>query len=393
MSHIIVYAQFPVNPLPDAIPADWEWRPCLKFPVDKLVELHFSSKPFKWIRFATGIVVGARGDLSSQQDMLKRIDYSETLPDTSIELYYHVAIEDRFHMFPLDPQLVNTSVSPRSATSSPLETFWDEVMQRDEEECVLTGYPSSTCDAAHILSHGKGDSYIEAFTRGRDKALYNQNDIVRDIDSVRNGLLLTSSFHAVLGLDFAVLVTPNFAMDTDDVEAGTHGQRYTAHCFDLKLAKRSGVTGRQIRTPQDMSQWPPTVLFDAAYASAVFRHFGIPSGTLNAWKDEFYLDEPTNTAQADELTNTAQADEQHGHEQEVEGTKHTKQHNSQRRQHFTRHKKGDARESPDLLMVPYMYVPKDVMTKYAEECRETAAQREHEALEAKVSAWRDDVCS
>jgi hypothetical protein len=31
--------------------------------VNKLDNLRFSSKPYEWIRYATGIVVGARGDL------------------------------------------------------------------------------------------------------------------------------------------------------------------------------------------------------------------------------------------------------------------------------------------------------------------------------------------
>ena len=57
---ISVHAQFPKNvspnTKPELAPTNWEWRQCLAFPVDKLNSLGFSSKPYKCIRFATGVV-------------------------------------------------------------------------------------------------------------------------------------------------------------------------------------------------------------------------------------------------------------------------------------------------------------------------------------------------
>ena len=65
---ISVHVQFPkiivLDTKLDVDPTNWEWKKCLAFPVSRLNELGFSLKPYKWIRYATGIVVGARGDLA-----------------------------------------------------------------------------------------------------------------------------------------------------------------------------------------------------------------------------------------------------------------------------------------------------------------------------------------
>jgi len=69
----------------------------------RLTELNFSSKPYKWIRYATGIVVGAQGDLSSEHNSPDDVmNYDDDLTSTSTNLYYHVNSAERQKMFPTD---------------------------------------------------------------------------------------------------------------------------------------------------------------------------------------------------------------------------------------------------------------------------------------------------
>ncbi|TFY69235.1 hypothetical protein EVG20_g3230 [Dentipellis fragilis] len=353
---------------PARIPNDWKWTRTLAFPLDDLAKLKLSPTPFKWIRYATGVVVGAQGDLSYQRDPFALVNYDDPLPGESLELYYHVSDEEKLHMFPLDPLLANSRTATPSAKSTRQANFGGEVMQRDGGR--------------------KGSSYIEAFTRGRHRGPDDENDIIDDIDSVRNGLFLDKALHAELGSDFAILVTPNFAMDTSDVDVqpGTycHGRRYTAHFFDLPSVEVSNLPGRAIRTPEKMSEWPPTVLFDAVYASAVLHHFGvIPPKTLDPWNDIFY---------PGERTATEQVDEQRRREEEAKEDEQTEQSRLERNERYMqRSTGGSAMDGIDLLMLPYMLIPRDQMAKYAEERQEALAEEEREVLEAKVSSWRDNV--
>jgi len=95
LTEMSVYAQFPKNVTPntehDLDLANWEWRRFLVFPVTRLNELRLSLKPYKWIRYATGIVLGARGQLSRERDLPNplSIDYDTPLSTVSMNLYYH----------------------------------------------------------------------------------------------------------------------------------------------------------------------------------------------------------------------------------------------------------------------------------------------------------------
>ncbi len=151
--------------------------------------------------------------------------------------------------------------------------------------------------------------YIERFTthRHRDSS---GDDIVQDIDDVRNGLFLNAGLHRVLGNDFALLKvclfdlmlhmvradsfseqTPNFAMDTTDVDpnADRAQERFTSHFFFTHSVSLARYTDSAVRVPSNMSIWPPTALFDAVYASAVLHHFGFtPTHISEKWGDVFY---------------------------------------------------------------------------------------------------------
>jgi len=160
---ISVYAQFPKNVMSntelDLDSSNWEWKKCLVFPVDRLNTLKFSSKLFKWIRYATGIVVGAHGDLCAEPDLPNPvpIDYDSCLSAVSTNLYYHTTDQEKRRMVPIDPKLADTRTVTSSWTSTRQDDFWDEVEDRDGT-CVLTGHPESVCNAAHLLPHSKGDT-------------------------------------------------------------------------------------------------------------------------------------------------------------------------------------------------------------------------------------------
>jgi hypothetical protein len=163
MAAISVSAQFPKVVITDTeldlSPANWEWKECLTFLVTKLNDLRFSSKPYKWMRYATGIVVGARGELCTEPDLLNPvpIDYDAGLSATSINLYYHTTDQEKRHMFPIDPVLANTRIRTASGTTSRQADFRNEVEERDES-CVVTGETSEFCHAAHLLPHSKGNT-------------------------------------------------------------------------------------------------------------------------------------------------------------------------------------------------------------------------------------------
>ncbi len=160
---ISVHAQFPKNIVPDTDldldPTNWEWKQFLAFPVSRLNNLQFSSKPYKCIRYTAGIVIGARGHLCTERDTPNPvpIDYDSGLSAVSIDLYYHTTDQAKRHMFPLDPKLADKMTVTSSQMSTHRDDFWEDVEDRDGS-CVATGAPRDFCDAAHLLPHSKGDT-------------------------------------------------------------------------------------------------------------------------------------------------------------------------------------------------------------------------------------------
>ncbi|KAI1782514.1 hypothetical protein LXA43DRAFT_1143110 [Ganoderma leucocontextum] len=83
---VLVHAQLPtVRPGGPGYsdPSTWMWVPCLEFPIERVNQLQFSSKPLKWIRYCIGAVTGAHGDLSHQHDLLELVDYDQPLSSQS----------------------------------------------------------------------------------------------------------------------------------------------------------------------------------------------------------------------------------------------------------------------------------------------------------------------
>ncbi|KDR76447.1 hypothetical protein GALMADRAFT_446224 [Galerina marginata CBS 339.88] len=376
-AEIQVYASFPHEV---ALGADlnldannWRWVHCLTFPIETLEVLQFSPRPYKWIRYAIGIVVGAQGDLSSSADLLNIVDYNASFSAESAALYYHYTSDDeRRRIFPVDPKIARTTTTSSVATSRRVN-FRSDAADRDGSRCVLTGIFHVVCDAVHLLAHSKGDAYISTFAehRSRDPA---RGDLIQEIDSVRNGIFLNKLTHAVLGTHVAFLPTPNFAMDTSDLDprAPPGEERCTAHLFDPNypeclVMRPSGSPIRISNSPN----WPPAILFDGVYAGAVLHHFGtqaLKTVLTETWMDTFYPNGVLDQAQA-ELKKQKQVQECQAHY--------------------------ERRAVPDtfdmLMMLPYVLTEPNKLRATLREAKEKAAAEEQKHIQEKVDTWQRQV--
>ncbi|TDL30151.1 hypothetical protein BD410DRAFT_780691 [Rickenella mellea] len=391
MAAIQVYASFPCVMAPGADlnlhAGNWYWVHCLTFPLETLNELRISPRPYKWIRYAMGVVVGAEGELSSSSDQLTVLDYTACLPAESHNLYYHTSDAEKRRMFPVDPKMARTGVTSSAATAR-RNNFRTDTAHRDGDRCVLSGTRAMSCDAVHLLAHSKGDSYIATYTERRNRDPTGA-DVIQDIDSVRNGLFLNKVTHSVLGTDVAFIPTPNFAMDTSDIDLTAQpGEiRYTAHLFELSdPSALNGVTPGSSLQMANTPDWPPSILFDAVYATTIVHHFGSPElkdVVAKTWKDTFYPDGVMSQAQAD---------------QKATGDARTTAMKKTGTQVQERQERHDTRTSPDgldlLLALPYILVPPNEVQAISREAAEKA--EEAEAVEQmrnreKVIAWNRQV--
>ncbi|KAF9485262.1 hypothetical protein BDN70DRAFT_890408 [Pholiota conissans] len=177
------------------------------------------------------------------------------------------------------------------------DTFREHVGKRDRFNCVISGLSRVCCDAVHIIPDTKGNEYIEKFTRRRSRDPAGA-DIIKDIESVRNGLFLNATCHRMFGRCIAILQTPNFAMNSADIDptVAPTQKRWTYHFFgDSSNAPYIGncPSGSEVRMNSncDPSMYPPAILLDAVYAGAILRHFGteeLEDRTAAFSKDIFY---------------------------------------------------------------------------------------------------------
>ena len=164
---IQVYASFPRAVALDTDlnvdSSNWHWVHCLTLPLETLKALNFSQRPYKWIRYAIGVVVGAEGDLSFSRDSLDVVEYNAGLPTEPATLYYHTSDEEKRRMFPVDPNIGRTRVTSSVATSR-MDQFREVVAKRDGEECVLSNMDKRSCEAVHLLAHSKGDAVCYSYS-------------------------------------------------------------------------------------------------------------------------------------------------------------------------------------------------------------------------------------
>ena len=135
--------------------SNWHCVHCLTIPTDTLKELKLSQKPFKWIRYAIGVVIGAEGDLSFGSDPLNVVNYDAGFPALTTILYYHINDNEKLKMFPIDPDIQRTTITS-SLASTQRDRFRDEVATRDGNRCIVTGV-THDCQTAHLLARSKGD--------------------------------------------------------------------------------------------------------------------------------------------------------------------------------------------------------------------------------------------
>ncbi len=157
-------------------------------------------------------------------------------------------------------------------------------------------------------------------------------------------------------------------MDVLQEDLGGHETRYTVHLFDIENPSILGriPSGSQVRVPADNVNWPPDVLFDASYASAVFHHFhatGMEDAVMQ-WLKEFY---PPSVPMTDE-----QMQQQHQTADESDD--------------------GSSQELDifDMLrFLPYIRMSPTAKREYDDKRRDELEAKRLEALGAKVNLWRD----
>ncbi|KAI1782243.1 hypothetical protein LXA43DRAFT_1104472 [Ganoderma leucocontextum] len=267
---ILVHAQLPTVKPSDPRYSDastWVWVPCLEFPVGRVNQLQFSSKPLKWICYCIGAVTGAQGHLSRKADSLDIIDYDQTLAfeSESTLLYYHVSDTEKEHMFPADPHLADP---PKTNSVHSLAVTTTSSVASSEEVF---------CDAVHLVPHCRDDDYIRTLTTRRCRG--RAEDIVSSIDDT-----------------LAFLPVPNFTMDSSDAVLGAHPSErmYVVHPFvPLKSYHIAGSSSTLVMPNRDTSdqRWPPPVLFEAVYGAIVLHKFGVHAArarVAEVWQDLYY---------------------------------------------------------------------------------------------------------
>ena len=169
MVEIRVHTEFPDDPS-QLDTCHWAWIHCLTFPVATLLDLQLSNKPYKWIRYSTGVFIGAKGDLSRRKDDprpdvdLLNLSVDALTTVTDLDLYYHICHEERMYMFPVDPDLANTrSITSTESNTSDNHSFKAKVTERDTDRCVVTNVEGIWCAAAPLIPHSKGDAVRISF--------------------------------------------------------------------------------------------------------------------------------------------------------------------------------------------------------------------------------------
>ncbi|KAH9055159.1 hypothetical protein EDB83DRAFT_1111029 [Lactarius deliciosus] len=198
--------------------------------------------------------------------------------------------QEKHRMFPIDPHILRTQ-DTTSVSSCRRGTFREDVAARDGQQCVWTRLGMIYCDCSAPYTP---QQYISNFTRHRGRG-DNEDDVITDIDDIRNGILLNKAAHGILGENLAFLMTPNFAMDTTDVDHRCSHQtrediQHTSFRSTVGPHPHEFVSGTLVQIAAS-PQSPPDILFDAIYASFILHHFGtkiVKDRIAKEWTDSLY---------------------------------------------------------------------------------------------------------
>jgi len=181
-------------------------------------------------------------------------------------------------------------------------------------------------------------------------------------------------------------------MTTSDIDptAPSDEERYTVHLFSPDDKRSLGEptevrSGSSLRVPDTTNNWPPDILFDTVYASAVIEHFSTRTlvDELNeSWKDALYPGGVVTAAQADYKAIT----------DERAATGERKEKRAQERD-----ARREARNRPDvfdmLMIMPYIKVPRDQLEAVYSEARKKKEAKEQGRVQEKVDTWAKQVAS
>ncbi|KAF8882623.1 hypothetical protein CPB84DRAFT_1686627, partial [Gymnopilus junonius] len=286
-----------------------------------------------------------------------------------LDLYYHLGDLERQRMFPIDPRVDRTHVTLSSSSRVNItrrDEFRKEIAERDGKTWVLTGDDEELFDAVHLVPCSRVDWYISTYTRHRSQGPAG-SDMIENINDVRSGLILTNAVHRLLSKDVTFLPTPNFAMNTTDIDlnASPTEKRYTPHFFRHYVSPTIQSSSGALLQSSCGPIYPPAILFDAIYASAVLHHFGTESlkdGITVAWQHTFHPGRHMHLdAEYNSITNT-------------------------------REQASDQPDLFDMLMtLPYAMVPRDKIQAALREEEDKARVVEFRRVQEKVNVWLKDV--
>ena len=177
-------------------------------------------------------------------------------------------------------------------------------------------------------------------------------------------------------------------MDSNDVvpDASPSEPMYITHLFQpLHYPAFDSISGSRL-TVSDAAQWPPQVLFDVVYASAVLHEFSAPhvrTRIAEIWDELYY---PRGGFDA-----TAAKKRMEGRRERV-------------RRDVVRHRVSGSqlqlqvgRGGPDYLdfavLVPYLAMSPAELVRYLDDVDAEAEQDAHRRVAERVKRWREDVVS
>jgi hypothetical protein len=169
----------------------------------------------------------------------------------------------------------------------------------------------------------------------------------------------------------------------------TAQERLTSHFFDRGFCQAC-FSGSAVRVPADTSIWPPVALFDAVYASAVLRHFGVAmTDILENWRVVFCPDGPMKAAGVDNKRRRDQADADKETSNAQKAARQSR-YDSERR-YGRRGVQSDFDAFDMLMMYRFQAMEPEKVRAHPEGYEEVAAARQRKRLDEKVNPWRESL--